>query len=101
MSVYIFFKGIIKRKACMKQQEIIILFPIKDVEEKGDYTVSFLKEKSEGFYVAKEVEELSYPVHRKELIVLSTPASQYRQRVLGFIFPKDVKETLMSFFRNQ
>ena len=66
--------------------------------KRQQYSVSFLKEKSERFYVAKEVENLSYPVHRKELIVLSTPSSQYRQRVFGFIFPKDVKETLMSFF---
>ena len=51
--------------------------------------MSFLKEKSDGFYIGlmPEIEEVSYPHHRDEIVVLESPEQVCRNRVYGFSFP--------------
>lgn len=64
--------------------------------DEGGYEVSFLKEKSDGFYIMPEIEEVSYPHHRDEIVVLESPEQVYRNRVYGFSFPSTIKTILIS-----
>lgn len=60
--------------------------------------MAFLKEKSEDFYVAPEVEEVSYPVHQEEMVVLDAPEPVTKARQFGFQFPFSLKTALRSYF---
>ena len=41
----------------MDNNMIFILFQMKTIDDEGQYTVSFLKEKEPGFYIAKSQED--------------------------------------------
>ena len=73
---------------------------VTKVDVRG-YEVSFLKEKFSDFYIMPEVEELSYPHHRNELVVLETPNTECRNQVYDFVFPPAVKSVVHSYFKQK
>ena len=71
---------------------------ITKVEEDG-FEISFLKERSPGFYVVPDYADLSYPHRACELAVLEPPNPECRGRVNGFAFTTSIKEILISHFK--
>ena len=58
-----------------------------------------MKENSPDFYSAKEVEDISFPALRDEVVVLETPGACNKLRIYGFKFKSNVKEELYGFFK--
>ena len=68
---------------------------MKDVQEQG-LAVTFLKEVSPGFYVYPDVEDISFPVHRREVVELQEPQAATIQRKYGFKFNSSIKSAIVS-----
>ena len=68
---------------------------MKDVKDEG-LAVQFLKETSPGFYIYPDMEDISFPVLRQEVVVLQEPESKTVQRKFGFMFNTDIKTAIMS-----
>ena len=63
--------------------------------------MSFLKEKSNEFYIVPDVEEVSYPVHQQEMVVLEVPELLQKASAFGFQFPLSLKNVLRSYLQNK
>ncbi|XP_064098554.1 uncharacterized protein LOC135209721 [Macrobrachium nipponense] len=68
---------------------------VKDVQEQG-LAVTFLKEVSPGFYVYPDIEDISFPVHRREVVELQEPQAATIQRKYGFKFNSSIKSAIVS-----
>ena len=70
---------------------------VQDIDSEG-MTVSFVKEKSTGFFFFPDQEDVSYPVLRSEVVVLDPPKPILRNRLAGFQFPSDIIMSIRSYF---
>ena len=75
------------------------LTQIKDVADAG-LTVSFLQEKMPGFFIAKDIEEISFPVLPAEVVVLEPPKAKTKCRSFGFEFLGGLQQELITYFTN-
>lgn len=91
-------KGVLSCKGRKVTPFEVYIARITKVEEDG-FEISFLKERSPGFYVVPDYAELSYPHRACELAVLEPPNPECRGRVNGFAFTTSIKEILISHFK--
>ena len=72
---------------------------VQAIDSEG-MTVSFLREKSTGFFYFPDQEDISYPVFRSEVVVLDPPKPILRNRLAGFQFTSNIKLSMKSYFGN-
>ena len=60
-------------------------------------TLTYLKEKSKGFYIFPEVEETSLVMPR-EIVCLHPPKPVSERRTFGFKFQSDIISVLRDYF---
>lgn len=70
---------------------------VQSIDSEG-MTVSFVREKSTGFFFFPDQEDISYPVLRSEVVVLDPPKPLLRNRLGGFQFPSDIITSIRSYF---
>lgn len=77
----------------------IYIGKVLEVNDDGGFTVSFLKQKTDTFYFFPQIEDVSYPVHKDEMVVIDSPISQVQNRLMGFVFPSGIKLSCKSYFQ--